>query len=133
MTLKPECGVTKISLTNALELLARNGRPDRIELALGEPSVGGVHPFRTTVEWYVPASQNTGSEIRWHTFTGFSWGFRGTGPRGLQSFLIAVNLSLPEDVIAEIPMRRPGVVAEFNRRSFEWTRVYHDNTEGTPT
>lgn len=132
MNLEPECGVTKVSLKNAFTLLVHNGRPDRIELALVvEDPVGGALKYHTTVEWFVPAHKNRVGEMRWHTFTGFSWGFHGTGPSGLQSFLAAVDLSISRGEIAGLRQHTVGIVAEFNQRYLVWSRVSYDGKGGS--
>lgn len=113
MKLEAECGATTVSLTNAVKLLPHNGKPDRIVLRMTD-----VLRYEVDAEWYVPGDFS----MRWHTFTGFSWGFRGTGPLGLQGFLSMADLPLRMDVIEAIPHRSPGEVAWFNRRINRWSQ-----------
>jgi hypothetical protein len=74
--LQPEGGITQISLQNADLLLREAGNPTYIELK----KIGD--------EYLVLA--------KWpgliHMFTGFSWGYGGEGPSGLNTFLRACDV-----------------------------------------
>ena len=70
MKLQEECGTTAISLENAAQLIAENGSPIRLDLA-DEPEEGNT----VTAYW------RNGMHFK---FTGFSWGYGGTGPHGLE-------------------------------------------------
>ena len=81
--LEKECGVTSISLENAFWLLTYLGIPDELAL-VEEPN-----------EWYVDATwhgDRTTDKTIQHRFSGFSWGYGGSGPHGLKTFLDACNL-----------------------------------------
>ena len=71
-----EGGITEISLRNARTLIARQGLPDEVELYQAQlPPNAGEH--LVTARW------RDGPR---HTFSGFAWGYRGEGPRGLETF-----------------------------------------------
>ncbi len=74
--LETEGGITEISLQNARTLIARHGLPDEVEIYQAQlPPNSGEH--------LVEARWRDGTR---HTFSGFSWGYRGEGPRGLETF-----------------------------------------------
>lgn len=72
MNLQEECGVTAISLENAAALIKEHGTPRRIDLS-DDPEDGNS----VTAYW------RDGMHFK---FTGFSWGYGGTGPHGLEQF-----------------------------------------------
>lgn len=77
--LAPEEGLTDYSLHNAHVLLARNHRTrvDCVKLWFD-----GAHSQVVVAVW------KNGDH---HTFTGFQWGYGGTGPHGLLDFLLAAG------------------------------------------
>jgi hypothetical protein len=88
--LVPERGDTRTSLRNADYLLRAYGKPVRIELINGEDTYGVLAIWKGTM----------------HLFTGFSWGYTGEGPSGLDEFLhasgvwryvIAKNIVIPKN------------------------------------
>ncbi|HLD91291.1 MAG TPA: hypothetical protein VI911_09800 [Patescibacteria group bacterium] len=89
MKLEPECGVTSISLRNAETLLWAYGTPAEITLSYHEQADW----FRVTVTW---------TELI-HIFTGFSWGYLGTGPHGLEAFFKMVGVETGLNEIASWP------------------------------
>lgn len=70
-TVGEEGGVTRWSLHNARALISRHGLPERVALLTDDRG-----------EWVI--------EAHWpgltHRFLGFSWGYSGEGPRGLEEF-----------------------------------------------
>ena len=72
MKLQEECGTTSISLENAKIIIAAYGSPRRVELS-DDPEEGNT----------VVAYWSNGFHF---AFTGFSWGYGGTGPHGLEQF-----------------------------------------------
>ena len=89
--LVPERGDTRTSLRNADYLLRTYGKPVSIELICGEDCNYGVLAI-----W----------KGTMHLFTGFSWGYTGEGPSGLDEFLhasgvwryvIAKNIVIPKN------------------------------------
>ena len=93
MELQNEGGVTAISIANAKRLLDVLGKPERLELTYTDEDW-----YRVTAVW--PLGRN-------HTFTGFSWGYNGEGPRGLEIFcrMCGIKVDLPE--ISRWPMKEP--------------------------
>jgi hypothetical protein len=87
---KAEAGTTRFSLENAKELVAKYGRPFRVELKwVGRGPFWGYY---TTAMW---------KDGKKHTFTGFAWGYGGEGPRGLKEFFKMIGV---EDIdIGSIP------------------------------
>lgn len=78
---RTEVGVTRFSLENAKELVAKYGRPFRVELKwVGEGPDWGYY---TTAMW---------KDGKKHTFTGFAWGYGGEGPRGLKEFFKMIGV-----------------------------------------
>jgi len=73
MKIKEECGVTENSLDNAKMLIKAFGKPIRITLTY----VDDPWEYLVKAEW----TNNI------FTFSGFSWGYYGEGPRGLFEFL----------------------------------------------
>ena len=98
-----------VSLRNAARLIGERGVPDRIELRV-DCDLGTC----VTVEWFSSAG------VSWHTFTGFSWGYCGEGPRGLRMFLSSVGVKITFQRIATMWRSKPGTVAEINRRGKGW-------------
>lgn len=93
--MKPECGITFDSLDNARELIAKHGTGvARIDFMA-----------RVKGNYYVV-------EIRWTNgtrfrFDGFSWGYTGTGPAGLDELLRMLNI---HDInAASLPIDKFGV------------------------
>lgn len=88
---KKEDGVTSISLRNAEILLEWYGQPNLVKLWYDEREWSVV-----TVEWP--------NDFK-HSFTGFSWGYTGEGPHGLEAFAEAVGLGSLLDMrtIAGLP------------------------------
>ncbi len=79
--LKPEGGVTDISLENARLLLEAHGLPEAIELY--------QHPlYEEGAEHLVEARWTDGTT---HVFSGFAWGYTGDGPYGLETFLALLH------------------------------------------
>ncbi len=75
--LRAEGGVTDISLHNARLLLETHDLPDSIALYQRLPYTEGA-------EHLVEARWSDGTT---HVFSGFAWGYTGTGPQGLEIFL----------------------------------------------
>lgn len=73
IAMESEVGVTEISLINAKSLKERYGKPWRISLVKTRPPE----------EQYVIAEYSG----CFHAFSGFAWGYGGTGPHGLLRFL----------------------------------------------
>ena len=71
--MKEECGITENSLENARELIDRLGVPNKVTL----------NYIKDPWDYIVKAE--------WDTFTfefsGFSWGYGGTAPHGLDLFI----------------------------------------------
>lgn len=89
MKIQEECGVTDISESNADFLIGKYGIPDRIRLH-NHPENG----YTVTVTW---PHQGLADTLVWD-FTGFSWGYGGTGPHGLVRFLnrCGIDISIQE-------------------------------------
>lgn len=81
MWLEGEGGVTDISLHNAHVLLEHLGLPDRVSI-YWDPLHSEGPAVRAV--WEAPGAMA-------HTFTGFSWGYGGEGPRGLFRFLESIG------------------------------------------
>ena len=94
--MKEECGVTEISLDNAKELLAQHGEVDHIYLT-ADTKKG---------DYFVQCYWVDGHQ---HTFSGFSWGYGGTGCVGLDRFL--VMLGVPTLTSSMIPIDKFGKTA----------------------
>lgn len=112
MQLKPEGGVTHISLENARELIGELGTPDTVQL-VNEGSDTGEHVVFAT--WENP----DGDDIT-HKFTGFSWGYRGEGPHGLATFFDMIGLAtrIPQKTLFSLPSTESGVILSLTRS--EW-------------
>ncbi len=80
-----EGGVTDISLANAEVLLKRYGCPTKITC------------------WYDPDEWHQ-VEAQWDqgtwTFSGFGWGYLGSGPQGLATFLGLCGIDEPMEALA---------------------------------
>jgi hypothetical protein len=72
LQLEEEGGVTSVSLSNAAKLIAAYGKPVQVVLE-DDPKDGH------TVTAFWPGERS-------FKFTGFSWGYGGTGPHGLERF-----------------------------------------------
>lgn len=81
--LQDECGVTRVSLENAYQLLHLHGVPYSIDL------IRELNEWNVVVKWMVAPSAVS------HKFTGFSWGYRGEGPNGLLTFMESLGLEGP--------------------------------------
>lgn len=79
-TLEPEGGVTRVSLSNAETLIEAYGRPTTLRL------------YYDPIHWYMVTAVFYGGVT--HTFSGFSWGYSGEGPRGLETFFTACGVDL---------------------------------------
>jgi hypothetical protein len=90
LTMKPEGGVTDISLENAKELLAQYGRPTHVRC------------YQKSGDWetYVDTTWVDGLV---HTFSGFSWGYPGRGPHGLAEFFEMIGLDVSVEDLAGWP------------------------------
>lgn len=95
MGLKPEGGVTRISLDNGAFLLKQKGRPVHVDLRL----VDGEYE---TVAYYADGSK--------FIFTGFSWGYSGEGPFGLTNWCYSNGVPLDAQQIFALDRRFEGVV-----------------------
>lgn len=82
LKLHEEAGITSDSLSNAQELVRAYGRPLRLEFV--SQTKGPDWGYFVTAVWDQPASVA-------HKFSGFAWGYGGTGPRGLDEFLELVG------------------------------------------
>src|ERR1700690_3091106 len=76
-------GITTISLANARKLIDQFGLPDTVRL-WDEP---------VDAEFYVTASWSKAEFV----FSGFSWGYDGEGPQGLQHFFTMIGCQPPID------------------------------------
>jgi len=88
----PEDGVTDTSLKNARRLIDKHGAPISITLDVVKTNFGTAQQ--------VIATFKTDRSIYTHVFNGFSWGYRGEGPHGLQKFLKWSNINVQIDWIA---------------------------------
>jgi hypothetical protein len=118
MRLKPEGGVTQISLENALQLIEEKGPPDLVQL---------INEGKNTSEHAVVATWGDFS----HTFTGFSWGYGGEGPNGLAKFFRMVGLQhrIPTCVIGKLPQNKPGLLLSFARSGWLIEYAYDEAKE----
>ena len=91
--MQTEGGVTQISLDNARELIAARGVPSSVTLSWDDKV------------WYqVTATWPDGFS---HVFTGFAWGYRGEGPRGLETFSYMIGANIPLEAICLWPEQEP--------------------------
>jgi hypothetical protein len=104
MKLKPEQGVTQISLENATEIIADRGLPNLIQL---------VNEGDNTSEHSVIVAWGDFE----HKFTGFSWGYGGEGPRGLAKFfqMVGLHRRIPTSIIGKLPSTHPGLLLALAR------------------
>jgi hypothetical protein len=111
--MKPEGGVTQISIENALELLDERGLPDSVQL-VNEGENTGEHVVFAT--WTNP----DGADFT-HKFTGFSWGYRGEGPHGLTAFFEQLGLSerIPDGVVFSLPQNMAGLILSIRRSGWK--------------
>jgi hypothetical protein len=100
--LERECGVTRISLDNGALLAARRGPPVRVELRCGRDPSYGVAEFCLVVAAFSDGSR--------HSFTGFSWGYGGEGPRGLERWCQENGVPLTIEHIARLDNETAGTV-----------------------
>lgn len=75
--LQVECGTTQISLENAMFLMEQYGIPHTVTLINGGNETDADYGVLAIWDGVM------------HLFTGFSWGYSGEGPRGLDIFLKA--------------------------------------------
>lgn len=118
MKLKPEGGVTQISLENAQQIIEEKGPPDLIQL---------INEGENTAEHMVVATWGEFS----HTFTGFSWGYGGEGPHGLAKFFRMVGLQhrVPTSIIGKLPQNKSGLLLALARSG--WLIEYaYDGASG---
>lgn len=89
-----ECGVTGVSLQNASYLLMLYGEPMRLDFSAD----------KYKGDYFVTGKWKNGPS--W-MFSGFSWGYGGTGPHGLQRFfdMIGPVLDLKAD---QLPLDKYG-------------------------
>jgi hypothetical protein len=92
MKIQPEEGVTEISLANAKLLIEKHGLPARLDFKAN----------KTKCDYFLVASWPDDSSF---VFTGFSWGYEGTGPNGLTEFFKLAQINLNRD---NIPMDTHG-------------------------
>ena len=79
--LQVEGGITQVSLENAQLLFKQYGVPQEVEL------INKNSEYDVLVSWCNPSYT--------HLFTGFSWGYCGEGPRGLDILLDACYSTHP--------------------------------------
>ena len=91
--MKPEGGVTEVSLENARELLAEYGRPLQVRC------------YQQDWETYVETTWIDGMS---HTFSGFGWGYGGTAPDGLAEFFQMIGIEVTSADLAEWPTEDAG-------------------------
>lgn len=89
MNLQQEHGITDVSVSNAEELLRGMGRPVRLSFS----SDTRACIFRIVARW--------AGDFRFQ-FTGFSWGYAGTGPNACKNFLN--TLGFPEGTFYNLPV-----------------------------
>ena len=94
--MEKEGGVTDISMKNMYSIIAEFGKPIKITLSYNETDW-----YCTTGTWLV-----NGIEC-YHTFTGFSWGYMGTGTIGLQLFFERCGLMISPKEIGEMDKENP--------------------------
>lgn len=96
MELQKDCGDPAICVSNAQVLLAKHGKPERLELEYWAGVINLVTAF-----W--------ASGYK-HTFNGFAWGYSGRGPKGLEAFLhmCGLNIGLPQ--IEKWSMKEPRTI-----------------------
>lgn len=81
-----ECGVTSVSLQNLADFTTLHGKIDSLDFS-GDTKRG---------DYFVTAHWKDGSAWK---FSGFSWGYAGEGPRGLQALLKVFGSQLkPSDI-----------------------------------
>ncbi len=93
MTLESEAGITESSLHNARLLIEQHGLPVELYFKADKPHVYYV----------VEAKWSDGTVF---VFTGFGWGYSGTGPAGLAQFLEMAQIS--SLLVDDIPMDKYG-------------------------
>lgn len=110
--LETEGGITEISLRNARALIARHGLPDEVEMYQAQlPPNAGEH--------LVAARWRDGTR---HTFRGFSWGYLGDGPRGLETFFAVLGCFPPVSLrqIALWPQERFPALIYVKGEDYAW-------------
>jgi len=107
--LEEECGVTMVSLRNADTICETLGAPDNVLLVSG----GDTTEHEVVAVWDEGAD---GAEYT-HTFTGFSWGYFGSGVHGLKKFatLIGLGKLLNMGVLSSLPQNVKGTVLSLAR------------------
>jgi len=138
MRLKPEGGVTEISLSNAKEIIREYGLPSLVQLINKAEDTSGhvVH-----VTWGDPEADDAFE----HEFDGFSWGYGGEGPAGLVKFLEMTGVvpeRLVSSVVGILPASTKGLILALarNRWAVEFAHdsvieknhpsIQRDNVEG---
>ena len=92
MILQLEDGTTETSMENAKKLVAQYNRPSYVRLRIHRER-GNVLDHADVTEYEV-ITKWTGTSLLdkdW-TFTGFGWGYTGTGPHGLLQFFEMIGL-----------------------------------------
>lgn len=107
LNLEQEAGVTEISLNNAKQLIDQHGVPIALDFKAN----------KTQCEYYVLATWEDGFQF---CFTGFGWGYPGTGPAGLLKFfdMAHVYSLIPDDLIVD----------HFGKTDMTWLRLTLDET-----
>ena len=83
--LEEECGVTKISLKRSMYFKQHGWKPFQIQIS-------GKDTADVKVDVFFRDEKN--DEDRFFNFTGFSIGYPGTGPKGLEEFFKLFNIEL---------------------------------------
>ena len=127
MSLKPEGGVTQISIENAAELIDERGLPDIVQL---------VNEGQNTAEHAVFATWTNpdGTDLT-HKFTGFSWGYHGEGPHGLTAFFEQLGLSerIPDELVFTLPQNTSGLILSIRRSGWKIEFAYDGAEDQHPT
>jgi len=87
LQIEPEGGVTEISLNNAKVLIKEHGVPIKLNF----------HADKKKCDYFVRAEWRDGFSF---CFSGFAWGYGGTGPRGLLKFFHMAHVwsIVPDDL-----------------------------------
>jgi hypothetical protein len=107
--LEKECGVTAVSIRNADTICEVLGTPDNVLLVSG----GDTTEHNVVAVW----DEGAGGAEFTHTFTGFAWGYSGTGVHGLKQFAKLVGLAdiLSMAVLPRLPQNVKGTVLSLSR------------------
>ena len=110
MRLKPEGGVTDISLHNAKELITERGLPDIIQLVNESEDASG---HVVIASWGTVPEKDPFE----HRFDGFSWGYGGQGPTGLSTLfkMIGLDHRVPINIIGKLPQDQHGLILSLAR------------------